>query len=674
MLNMELSQLAFNERVIELARDLRVPLLERVRFLSIFGRNMDEFFSTRVAGFKRQVALGNTKKTLDGLSPSEQLRAIDEKTRHLVEMIDGQVFPEISAEMRDAGVEILTWSDLLPHEMEQLRTNYGPLLHSTLSPIRIPATGPFPHVRNLRPALIVRIDGEEAGEGEMELIELPGDMARLLPLAGGRRFLPVEELIRADLERLLHPRTARDAHLFRVTRSGNLSLDAEDVPDIVQAVAEHLARRPFQPIVRIEVEEQMPEVLESHLLERLGDEAEARLGVLGKEDVYRITSFLDLSRLQEIASLPIDDLRYATARRGSPFHRTPSIFDQIAAADVLTRFPTHSFGRTVERFVHEATLDPDVEEIRLTLYRTSRSSKLVRLLRRAHRAGKKVIVLIELKASFDESRNIEWSRTLESAGIQVHFGAPFLKVHAKIASVVRRENGVRRLYTYIGTGNLNASTAAAYTDLGLFTADPAIGRDVENLFATLAGEADVDDYPSLIVAPFNMRRRFLELIEREVGHARAGRTAKIAVKLNGIADREVISALYAASGAGVEIDLIVRGICALRPGVPGMSDLIRVVARAGRYLEHTRIFRFENGGDPEYFIGSADWRGRNLSRRVEVATPVFAAAHRRRLDHILRSDARDPDAWDLMPDGRYIRRTGQEIFSGGSLRSAREDR
>lgn len=655
MLNMELSQLAFNERVVELAADRRTPLLERVKFLSILGSNLDEFFMTRVGGFKRQVALGNDKPTLDGLSPVEQLRLIDDCTRRLVGLVDGEVYPQVVRDLRESGLDVVRWRDLDALERAQLRASYAPELHATVAPIRVAATGPFPHVRNLRPGFIVRAQ-PESGEEELVLIQLPGDLPRLVPLPGGRRFLPLEEFIRQDLDRILEPKRPIEAFLFRVTRSGNLTLDAEHVPDIVEAVAEHLAQRPFQPIVRVEVEDDTPEDIQQHLLGRLATEAESRLSVLGESDLYRIKAPLDLRILHELAELPIDELRYPEVRRGSPFRKSMSVFDRIARGDVLTRYPSHSFARTFERFIYEAAKDPAVEEIRITLYRTSRSSRLVRLLRRAHHRGKNVMVLIEVKASFDESRNIEWARTLESAGIRVHYGPPSLKVHAKIASVVRREGGTRRLYSFIGTGNLNATTAATYTDLGLFTADPGIGRDLENLFATMAGDAEVLDYPSLIVAPFNMRRRFMGLIEREIEHARAGRGGAMTVKLNGIADREIVDGLYRASAAGVRIDLIVRGICALRPGVPGLSGNIRVVAIAGRYLEHTRIYRFANSGDPEYYIGSADWRGRNLARRVEVAVAVRDPQHRRTLDRKLMEDLENPDAWDLQPDGRYIRR------------------
>jgi polyphosphate kinase len=475
-------------------------------------------------------------------------------------------------------------------------------------------------------------------------------------LPGGRRFVPVEEVIRYNLPRLTGSADAADAHLFRVTRSGNLSLDAENIEDIVAAVAENVALRPFQPVVRIEVEDSMPTWAREYLFESLQEEAESRLSHLSPQDLYSIRGPIDLGRLGILADLPIDSLHFPPARRYSPLGRDCPVVDQLRKQDVLVRFPRHSFESTVERFIHEAADDPLVEAISITLYRTNRASRIVRLLRRAHRNGKSVTAMIEVKASFDEQRNIEWARTLESAGIRVLYGPPSLKVHAKIACVVRRESGARRAYSFVGTGNLNAATASAYTDLGLLTSDPIIGRELEALFATLAGDQQTTEYQRLIVAPFNMRQTFLELIDRETDHAAAGRPAHISAKLNGIADKEVVAALYRANDAGVNIDLLVRGICVVRPAVPGLSERIRVVALAGRYLEHSRVFRFENAGEPEYFIGSADWRGRNLTRRVEAAAPILNPKHRARLDRILQRALNHPDAWDLQPDGSYIRR------------------
>jgi polyphosphate kinase len=660
LLNMELSILAFNERVLELALDSQMPLLERVRFLSIFGSNLDEFFMTRVAGFKRQVALNNEKPTLDGVKPREQLRLIDECTRALLDAVYTGIIPTLVEQLREEGLEVIRWKQLNDEEREYLRSNYAMQLDAVIAPVYVRRGAPFPHIRNLRPAFLAQLPAS-AGEREDQfaILELPGDVPRLLPLPGGRRFTPLEDVIRASLPRLIGASEPVDAHLFRVTRSGNLSLDAENIEDIVEAVAENVALRPFQPVVRIEVEERMPPERREYLLTELRKEARSRLSDLGEEDVFTVHGPIDLERLRVVGELPISSLRFPPQKRSSPFRRDIPILEQLKKRNVLVRFPRHSFERTVERFIREAANDPDVEQIYVTLYRTSRSSRVVRLLRSAQGKGKSVTALVEVKASFDEQRNIEWARSLESAGIRVLYGSPSLKVHAKIASVSRREGNERRIYSYIGTGNLNAATAAAYTDLGVFTADPEVGRELDDLFATMAGDREQHDYPSLLVAPFNMRECFLRKIEREVQHAMAGRSAGLSVKLNGIADKEIIAELYRASAAGVQVDLIVRGVCALRPAVPGLSERIRVVAIAGRFLEHSRIFRFHNDGDAEYYIGSADWRGRNLSRRVEVAVPILDPKHRARLDAILKEDLNRKDAWDLRADGRYVRRNPQ---------------
>lgn len=655
LLNMELSNLAFQERVLDLAADPSRPLLERVRFLAIVGGNLDEFFMTRVAGFKQQVALGNEKPTLDGLSPETQLELVDARVEEILGRAYAEVLPELLDALAAEGIELLRYVALAPADREYLERNYVAELEAVLTPLTVAPHGAFPHVRNLRPALFVRCRGPEGGEESAAIVTLPDELPRLVPLPGGRRFVPLEDVVRAYLPHLFQGREIVDAHLFRVTRSGNLGLD-EKVEDVLAAVAETIARRPFQPVVRIEVEPAIAPEVREILVTRLGEEAAARASVLGRRDLFAARGILDLDRLQEIARLPISRLRYPSKRRRSPFGTNRTIVEQLAADDMLVRFPAHSFERTVERFVREAANDPAVEEIRITLYRTSRSSRIVKLLQRAHANGKRVVALIEVKASFDERRNIEWARALEAAGIHVLYGPAFLKVHAKIAAVVRREGERRRFYSYVGTGNLNAATAAAYTDLGLFTADQAIGRELDDLFAALAGERDAPELQELIVAPFNMRTRFLGLIEREAEHARAGRRGEMTIKLNGIADREMVAALYRASLAGVSIDLRVRGICVLRPGVPGLSENIRVTGLVGRDLQHSRIFRFRNGGDPVYLIGSADWRGRNLSRRVEVVAPVHGARQRAALDRILEAEASSPDLWELGADGRYTRR------------------
>ncbi|HEX8359226.1 MAG TPA: polyphosphate kinase 1, partial [Longimicrobium sp.] len=416
-------------------------------------------------------------------------------------------------------------------------------------------------------------------------------------------------------------------------------------------------QRRFRPVVRLEVEAEMPARMRDILLRELQYEVPDRPSTLGEGDLYALPQPIDLRAVRELDVLDEPGIHYPPA----PEHTTPipadrPIFDVLREGEVMVSFPEDSFEATVERFVLEAADDPDVLAIKLALYRTNRKSRLVDAMRRASARGKQVVALVELTARFDEESNIEWARTLRRHGIHVIYGIPGLKVHAKVALVVRRETAGVRRYVYVGTGNLNATTAAAYTDLGVLSADPGLGEDVNELFNILSGAGGLPVFRHLLVAPYNMRRHFLEMIDREARHVLEGRGGWIQAKFNGLADREMIAALYRASRAGVKVDLIVRSLCSLRPGVRGLSENIRVISILGRYLEHARIFRFHNAGDPEYFIGSADWRTRNLSRRVEVITPVRDPAHRARLDSILEAQMDDPNAWELGPDGTYYQR------------------
>jgi polyphosphate kinase len=657
LINMETSEIAFNERVLSLAEDRRTPLLERVRFLSIVGSNLDQFFMTRVAGFHQQVASGSTKRTLDGLTPEQQLDVIAVRARALFARAYTLLWDEMVPRLRDQEIEILQWAELGDGDREYLTENYASQLGTVLTPLAADPSHPFPHIRNLRPHLGVVVRVPETGAQHFAAMELPGDLPRFVPLPGGRRFIALEEVIASTLPVLYAGLDVRAAHTFRVTRSANFTIDEEAVGDVLQAVAEKVQKRPLGPVVRLEVEESMPDEMRQMLLRELLFETHDRVATLREEDLYPVAGLVDLFALHEIAALPLPDLHYPPLQRSSPLDPVRPIFEQMRERELLVHFPEHSFEGTVERLLVEAAKDPDVVSIRITLYRTNRSSRVVRLLRKARRRGKEVVALVELKASFDEKRNIEWARALESAGIHVVYGPPHLKVHAKLALVVRREGESLRRYFYVGTGNLNAATAAAYTDVGLLSTDPAIGEEVHEVFNGLTGYSATAEYDHLLVAPFNMRNRFLEMIDREIEHARAGRGGSIRLKVNGITDRELIASLYRASQAGVRVEMVVRGLCALRPRVPGVSENISVVSVLGRFLEHGRIYRFDNGGEAEYFIGSADWRPRNLSRRVEVATAIREPEHRAALDRILDADLTNPEAWELGPDGNYEQRS-----------------
>ena len=652
LLNMELSELAFQERVLALAMDEATPLLERVRFISILGSNLDQFFRTRVAGFHKQLASGSTKPTLDGMTPAQQLEAIGIRARQLLGRTYDFLWHQLIPDLEREGVELLSWDRLDERDREYLEDNYAMQLGAVLTPLAADPSHPFPHIRNLRPALAVVVRAPDTGEEHFAAIELPGDLPRFVPLPGGRRFIPIEEVIRAGLPELYRGYQVVHAHVFRVTRSANISID-EDTPDLLQAVQEKLLRRPLGPIVRLEVEDSMPTEMRERLLRELQFSGGDAVATLSSSDVYPVDRLVDLFGLEEIAELPMEELHYPPLERRIPLDLDRSVWEQLSSGDRLLRFPFDSFEESVERMLAAAADDDDVVSVRITLYRTSRSSQVVNLLRKARRNGKDVLAVVELKASFDEQRNIEWARKLESTGIHVVYGPAQLKVHAKVLLIVRREAEGLKRYLYIGTGNLNAATAAAYTDLGLLTNETPLGEELQDVFNGLTGYSAPTDFEHLLVAPFNMRERFLTLIGREIEHAKAGRTGRMRVKINGLTDPEVISALYRASQAGVRCDLIVRGLCCLRPGVPGLSENISVRSILGRFLEHARIFEFGNAGDPEYFIGSADWRPRNLSRRVEIVTPVRNPAHREVLAGILAEDLANPTGWVLEPDGSY---------------------
>ncbi|CAA9357428.1 MAG: Polyphosphate kinase [uncultured Gemmatimonadetes bacterium] len=657
LLNMELSLLAFNRRVLALAADERVPLMERVRFVSIFGANMDEFFRVRVSGFKRQVSEGSAKRTMDGVTPEQQLDAIGIRARRLAEASYRLLHDELLPALRELGVVIVAPGGLTDEDRDFLREYYEGSVHAVLTPLAAGPGHPFPHIRNLRPAVAAILREPETGTERLGVVELPDGLPRFIPLPGEGRFLPLEELVRGSLDRLYPGVEVEVTSTFRVTRSAELNLHDSSAADLLHAVQEEVRQRRFRPVVRLEVEAEMPARMRDILLRELQYEAPERPSTLGEGDLYALPQPIDLRAVRELAVADAPGVHYPPApEQTTPIPAERPIFDVLREGEVMVSFPEDSFEATVERFVLEAADDPDVLAIKLALYRTNRKSRLVDAMRRASARGKQVVALVELTARFDEESNIEWARTLRRHGIHVIYGIPGLKVHAKVALVVRREAGGVRRYVYVGTGNLNATTAAAYTDLGVLSADPGLGEDVNELFNILSGAGGLPVFRHLLVAPYNMRRRFLEMIDREVDHALAGRPGWIQAKFNGLADREMIAALYRASQAGVRVDLIVRSLCSLRPGVRGLSENIRVISILGRYLEHARIFRFHNAGDAEYYIGSADWRTRNLSRRVEVIAPVRDPAHRARLDSILEAQLDDPNAWELGPDGTYYQR------------------
>ena len=658
-INALLSALEFNARVLALADDARTPLVARLRFLAIVSSNLDQFFMVDIGSLKHEVAAGLVARSADGLTPTEQLDAIAIRLRPLVA---GQYrsFHAAAAELAACGLRLRDWSELAAPARDVLARRFDEDVAPLLTPralTRAPGH-PFPHLGDRRLSLAVMLRDEPAGPAHFAALELPGSLPRWLEVPDG--MVSLEAVVRARLAALFPGREVLDAWAFRVTRSGDIQLDEVGAASFVQAMAEQVRRRPWGPVVRIEVERTMPPLLRELLQRELRFEESDLRSALGPSDVYEGDGPVDLGGLDQLAAVVHSrhpHLDYSPFATRDPFAASRSVVETLDERDVLVHHPHDAFAASFERFIAEAADDPDVAAIKLTLYRPGGPSAIGEALRRAAARGADVSVFVELKARFDEELNIGWAQSLEAAGIHVITGLATLKTHAKIALVVRRAHGRARRYGHVGSGNYNPDTARLYTDLGLFTADERITAELHALFNELTGSSRPPQaaFHRLLVAPTNMLDRFLSLIARETAHARAGRGGRIRAKLNGLADCTVIGALYRASQAGVDVDLVVRGICMLRPGIPGLSERIRVMSRVGRFLEHARIFHFANDGDPEYYIGSADWRPRNLRRRVEVVVPVDDAAARVRLDGILERELTDPDSWTLESDGSYTR-------------------
>ena len=571
------------------------------------------------------------------------------------------------------GVRILHWSELAAAQQALLRRYFTEEIFPFITPqamTRAPGH-PFPLIANLRLSLAVVVRDAPGGPMHFAYLKVPETVSRFVKLADESGFVAVEDVIRAQLGLVYPGRFVEEAYAFRVTRGADLELDERHAVSLLQVIEEETKRRPYGAAVRVEIAGEMPEAVRELLLRELQFEEAAASSPPGAGDLYAVDGLLDLGALRELARLPLPELDYPPHHGRAPLEEGRSIFAILAERDVLVHHPYDAFEATVQRLVVEAADDPDVVAIKMTLYRAGGRSEIVDALLRAAGRGSEVFVFVELKARFDEERNIEWAKKLEQGGIRVVYGLVELKTHAKTALIVRRErDGIRR-YVHIGTGNYNAATAALYTDVGLLSADPELGADLHDLFNELSGSSRPPQtaFRQILVAPTYLAKRLVELIDREAAHARAGRDARIRAKLNGLADPEIITALYRASQAGVDVDLIVRGVCTLRPGVVGLSERIRVVSVLGRFLEHARIYCFGNGDAAEYYIGSADWRARNLRHRVEVVAPVRDAACRSRLDAILEAELADPTAWDLDPDGSYHRRMP---VPGGDPRSSQE--
>lgn len=658
-INRELSWIEFNARVLHEALDARTPLLERLKFLSIFSTNLDEFYQVRVAGLRRQVAAGVEKRPADGMSPAAQLEAIDGKVRALITRartcLHDELFPALDAH----GIRLVAMDALTAEERAELDRFFEREVFPVLTPLAVDPGHPFPYISNLSISLAVELRDPVRGGEHFARVKVPRSLPRWIPTGRAHCFVPLEALIGAHLATLFPGMEILGWHTFKITRYSDLDVPAADEPeDLLATIEEQVFQRRFGEVVRLEVQTGMPAHIRQLLLDELREVADPEILPLTDADVHESGRLLELGDLMALALLEIPELRDPPfAPLTPPELRDPSrsIFDVIRDHDVLVHHPFESFATSVERFFEAAAQDEHVLAIKTTLYRTSGDSAIVKTLTDAAQRGKQVAVLVELQARGDEANNITWARTLENFGVHVAYGLTGLKTHAKIALVVRREpDGIRR-YVHIGTGNYNSKTARLYTDYGLLTCHPEIGADLSEVFNLLTGFSRQREYRQVLVAPANMKARFLALIAREAEHARAGRPARIVAKLNALVSPDVIAALYEASQAGVEIDLILRGICCLRPQLAGVSDRIRVRSIIGRFLEHSRLFYFQNGGDEEFYIGSADWMPRNLERRVEVIVPVREKALQLRLYALLETCLSDNrQAWVLQPDGRYV--------------------
>jgi len=661
-INREMSWLAFNARVLHEAFDDRNPLLERLKFLSIFSTNLDEFYMVRVAGLRRQLLAGLTAPNgPDGMTPIELVSAVRARIAELSVMQQHCLHDLLLPALADKGIGLVTMSQLDATEWQSVDDFFESDIFPVLTPLGVDPTHPFPYISNLSLSLAVQLYDPDNKVERFARIKVPKSLPRWVPTGRVHQFIPVEQVIAANLGALFPGMEILGSWAFRVTRYSDLEVKASDeTEDLLTAIEEQVFQRRFTEVVRVEVQTGVPDEIRAILVDELREEQTPEFA-LTPDDVVDGGSLLELGDMMSLATLDIPELRDPPFAPVTPVRlrdTTRSIFDVIRERDVLVHHPYESFTASVEQFVQAAAVDPDVLAIKMTLYRTSGDTPIVRALTDAAERGKQVAVLVELQARFDEANNITWARMLEDYGVHVAYGLPGLKTHAKTTLIVRRDHDGIRRYVHVGTGNYNSKTARLYSDLGLFTASRSIGADITDLFNALTGFSRQRLYRRILVAPTNMRERLLELIKREMDLALSGKTGRIIAKMNSIVDEEIIKALYDASRAGVQIDLVVRGICCLRPGVAGASENIRVISVIGRFLEHARLFFFANDNEPEYYIGSADWMTRNLDRRVEAIVPVDDVLLHQKLHSLLVTSLDDNrEAWDLAADGTYSQRT-----------------
>jgi polyphosphate kinase len=662
-LNREVSWLDFNARVLELARDEHAPLLERAKFLAIFASNLDEFFMVRVAGLKRRLEMGLGVRSPDGLGAREQLARLSARARELAQEHARLFLEEVRPALDAEGLRIVLWKDLDPDQQAPLHDYFRAQVFPVLTPLAVDPAHPFPYISGLSLNLAVLVRDPQTGSEHFARVKVPDNVKRFVPVrtgppSDGTAFLPLEELIGTHLPQLFPGLEVKGHHAFRVTRNADVEVEEDRDENLLQALERELARRRFGPAVRLEV---APDVDED-VLDLLVRELE-----ITDDDVVRVPGLLDLASLWQVYAADRPELKDepfvpATHPRLAEGETAADVFAALREGDVLVHHPYDSFATSVQRFVEQAAADPHVLAIKQTLYRTSGDSPIVQALIEAAQAGKQVVVLVEITARFDEQANITWARALERAGCHVVYGLVGLKTHCKTCLVVRQEKGQLRRYAHLGTGNYNPRTARTYEDLGLLTADPDVGADLTDLFNTLTGYSRQNAYRRLLVAPHGVRAGLVERIDAEAGHARAGRPARVRIKANSVVDEQIIDALYRASSAGVDVQLLVRGICALRPGVPGLSDRVEVRSIVGRFLEHSRVMVFGAGDRTEHWLGSADLMHRNLDRRVETLVRIEDADVRGQLDALLDlCFADDVRHWRLGGDGCWEQEPGRDV-------------
>jgi polyphosphate kinase len=655
LIDRELSWLAFNERVLELAENPSHPLLERCRFLAIFSSNLDDFYMIRVASVKRKLESGVTKKNTAGYSPVELIAEISKKTHELIARQTKLFHEELMPQLKQNGIEIVSWEKLTESEIKYINKIFAKRIFPVLTPLAVDPSHPFPYISGLSLNLAVLVKQPDTNEELFARVKVPASLPRFIETAEfvGSRFIPLEKVIIANLDQLFPGMQIEDYYTFRITRNADLELEEEESENLLESMEQELLRRKFGPPVRLEVASE----IDSDLLKRLKIELSIR-----DEDISYYKEPLDLTGLNKIADLDRPELKFPPFRnqvvqelREVDLDSNDEYFAAIRRNEILLHHPYDSFNSSVVRFLEAAATDPQVLAIKQTLYRTSGDSPIVNALIEAAEAGKQVLAVIEIRARFDEQANVRWARKLEDVGVHVVYGLVGFKTHAKLSLIVRQEADTVRRYSHVGTGNYNPKTARMYEDLGILSADDTLGEDLNKLFNQLSGFAPHYTFDRLLVAPKSMRPGLLAKIDREIENKKSGKHAFIRLKLNSLLDEEFVEALYKASIAGVEVDLVIRGICALVPGIAGVSENIRVRSVLGRFLEHSRIFHFANGGQDEIYIGSADLMDRNLNRRVESLVRISSDQHKKSLINIFNQyTASTTAAWHLLPTGKWL--------------------